>query len=208
MLLLYPKYDNPPITLNIMTPNFIQFIKQIVPFTEDEIQRANHLFTEQTLKKGDFWVKEGEYNADMLFVNKGMLRSYFMKDEIEKTFDLTIENQLVTCTYCYSFGLPSKDYIQAVEDTYLCIISKDNLDALYAQSVKWERLSRILFEGYTIGQEIRLRSFIAETAQERYERLAEMQPELMRRTPQIYLANFLGITPQSLSRLRRKITSK
>jgi hypothetical protein len=90
----------------------------------------------------------------------------------------------------------------------LCIISKDNLDALYAQSVKWERLSRILFEGYTIGQEVRLRSFIAETAQERYENLAEMKPELLQRTPQIYLANFLGITPQSLSRLRRKITSK
>lgn len=60
----------------------------------------------------------------MLFVNKGMLRSYFLKDEIDKTFDLTIENQLVTCTYCYTFGLPSKDFIQAIEDTYLCIIIK------------------------------------------------------------------------------------
>jgi CRP/FNR family transcriptional regulator, anaerobic regulatory protein len=191
-----------------MTQNFIQFIQQIVSFTDDELQKANDLFTEKSLKKGEFWVKEGEFNADMLFVNKGMLRSYFIKDEIEKTFDLTIENQLVTCTYCYSFELPSKDFIQAVEDTYLCIISKDNLDALYAQSVKWERLSRILFEGYTIGQEIRLRSFIAETAQERYEKLAEQHPELIQRTPQIYLANFLGITPQSLSRLRRKITSR
>ncbi len=191
-----------------MTPNFINFIRQFVPFTDEEIQNATHLFTEKSLKKGEFWVKEGEFNADMLFVNKGMLRSYFVKDEIEKTFDLTIENQLVTCTYCHSFRLPSKDYIQAVEDTYLCIISKDNLDALYTQSVKWERLSRMLFEGYTIGQEIRLRSFIAETAQERYEQLVKNQHELIRRTPQIYLANFLGITPQSLSRLRRKITSK
>jgi CRP/FNR family transcriptional regulator, anaerobic regulatory protein len=191
-----------------MTQNFIQFIKEIVPFTDEEIQKAEFLFTEHTLKKGEFWVKEGEFNADMLFVNKGMLRSYFLKDEIEKTFDLTIENQLVTCTYCYTFGLPSKDFIQAIEDTYLCIISKDNLETLYKQSYKWERLSRILFEGYTIGQEIRLRSFIADTAQERYEQLATEQPELMQRTPQIYLANFLGITPQSLSRLRRKIISK
>jgi CRP/FNR family transcriptional regulator, anaerobic regulatory protein len=191
-----------------MTQNFIQFIKEIVPFTDEEIQKAEFLFTEHLLKKGEFWVKEGEFNADMLFVNKGMLRSYFLKDEVEKTFDLTIENQLVTCTYCYTFGLPSKDFIQAVEDTHLCIISKDNLETLYAQSFKWERLSRILFEGYTIGQEIRLRSFIADTAQERYEQLATEQPELMQRTPQIYLANFLGITPQSLSRLRRKIISK
>jgi CRP/FNR family transcriptional regulator, anaerobic regulatory protein len=191
-----------------MTPSLIQFIKKVVPLTDEELQNANHLFTESLLKKGEFWVKEGEFNADMLFVNKGMLRSYFLKNEVEKTFDLTIENQLVTCTYCYTFGLPSKDFIQAVEDTNLCIISKENLETLYTQSYKWERLSRILFEGYTIGQEIRLRSFIADTAQERYEQLATEQPELLQRTPQIYLANFLGITPQSLSRLRRNIIKK
>ncbi|MCU0471143.1 MAG: hypothetical protein MUF58_21400 [Arcicella sp.] len=191
-----------------MTENFIQFISQIVVFTEEELQQAAHLFSEKSLKKGEFWVKEGEYKADMLFVNKGMLRSYFLKDEIEKTFDLTIENQLVTSTYSYSFGLPSKDFIQAVEDTHIIIVQKENLERLYELSGKWERLGRLLFESYANEQEIRLRSFIAETAQERYERLADTQPELIRRTPQIYLANFLGITPQSLSRLRRKIVNK
>lgn len=191
-----------------MTQNLIQFIKQIVPFTEEEIQDIQHLFEEKSLKKGEFWVKEGEFNSDILFVNKGMLRSYFVKGEVEKTFDLVIENQIVTATECYSTGLLSTDFIQAVEDTYLSVISKDSLEILYSKSSKWERVGRIIFEYYTLEQEIRIRSFIAETAQERYERLATEQPELMQRTPQIYLANFLGITPQSLSRLRRKIVNK
>ena len=191
-----------------MTPNLIQFITQFVPFTEDELMKSEHFFIEKSLKKGDFWVKEGDLNSDILFVNKGMIRSYFVKNEVEKTFDLTIENQIVTATESYSFGLPSKDFIQAIEDCHLCIISRDNLDILFSQSAKWERLGRLIFEGYTISQEVRLRSFIAETAQERYERLAKYQPELIQRTPQIYLANFLGITPQSLSRLRRKIVNK
>ena len=191
-----------------MTQNLIQFIKQIVPFTDEEIQDIQHLFDEKSLKKGEFWVKEGEFNSDILFVNKGMLRSYFVKGEVEKTFDLVIENQIVTATECYSTGLPSTDFIQAVEDSYLSVISKDSLETLYSKSSKWERVGRIIFEYYTLEQEIRIRSFIAETAQERYERLATEQPELMQRTPQIYLANFLGITPQSLSRLRRKIISK
>jgi CRP/FNR family transcriptional regulator, anaerobic regulatory protein len=191
-----------------MTQNLIQFIKQLVPFTDEEIQDIHHLFTEKTLKKGEFWVKEGEFNSDVLFVNKGMLRSYFVKEEVEKTFDLVIENQIVTATECYSSGLPSTDCIQAVEDSQLSIISKDGLETLYANSPKWERVGRIIFEVYTLEQEVRIRSFIAETAQERYERLAKEQPELIQRTPQIYLANFLGITPQSLSRLRRKIISK
>lgn len=191
-----------------MTQNLIQFIKQLVVFTDEEIQEIQHLFIEKTLKKGDFWVKEGEYNSDILFVNKGMLRSYFIKDEVEKTFDLVIENQLLTATESYSSGLPSTDYIQAIEETYLTVITKNNLEILYSKSPKWERLSRIIFESYTLEQEIRIRSFIAENAQERYERLSTDQPELMQRTPQIYLANFLGITPQSLSRLRRKIVKK
>ena len=191
-----------------MTSNLIQFIKHIVPFTDQEIQESELLFSEKTLKKGEFWIKEGELKSDVLFVNKGMLRSYFVKNEVEKTFDLTIENQIVTPTESYSYGLPSTGFIQAVEDTHLCIISRESLDILFAQSAKWERLGRLLYETYAIEQEIRLRSFIADTAQERYERLYKNQPQLIQRTPQIYLANFLGITPQSLSRLRRKITSK
>ena len=137
-----------------------------------------------------------------------MLRSYFMKREVEKTFDLVIENQILTATESYASGLPSTDFIQAVEDTYLSVITKDNLEILYSKSFKWERVGRIIIEYYTIEKEIRIRSFISETAQERCERLAKDQPELMQRTPQIYLANFLGITPQSLSRLRRKIIPK
>ena len=207
-LLSKPIYTNPDFIRNIMTPNLIQFIKQLVPFADEEIQDIQHLFIEKTLKKGEFWVKKGEFNSDVLFLNKGMLRSYFIKEKVEKTFGLVIENQILTATESYSSGLPSTDFIQAVEDTYLSAISKDNLEILYSKSSKWERVSRIIFEYYAIEQENRIRSFISETAQERYEHLAKDQPELMQRTPQIYLANFLGITPQSLSRLRRKITSK
>lgn len=191
-----------------MTQNLIQFIKQLVSFTDEEIQDIQHLFVEKNLKKGEFWVKEGEFNSDILFLNKGMLRSYFVKREVEKTFDLVIENQILTATESYVSGLPSTDFIQAVEDTYLSVITKDNLEILYSKSFKWERVGRIIIEYYTIEKEIRIRSFISETAQERYERLTKDQPELMQRTPQIYLANFLGITPQSLSRLRRKIIPK
>ena len=190
-----------------MTANLIQFITQFVPFTEDELVKPKHFFTERTLKKGDFWVKEGDFNSDILFLNKGMIRSYFVKNKIEKTFDLTIENQIVTATECYSLGLPSKDFLQAIEDCRLCVITKENLNTLFSQSAKWERLGRLVFESYIISQGVRLRSFISETAQERYERMAKYQPKLIQRTPQIYLANFLGITPQSLSRLRRKIVN-
>jgi CRP/FNR family transcriptional regulator, anaerobic regulatory protein len=190
-----------------MTKNFIEFISQITTFTDEEMQLAKSLFTERSLKRGEFWVREGEFKADLVFINKGMLRAYFIKAEIEKTFDLIIENQIITSANCYSLGIPSNYYIQAVEDSYISTISKENLEVLFAQTSKWERVGRIVAEAYTVEQEDRIRSFVADTAQERYANLAQNQPELLQRTPQIYLANYLGITPQSLSRLRRNIVT-
>ena len=179
-----------------MTKNFIEFISRITTFTDEETQLAKSLFKEHRLKRGEFWVKEGEIKSDLVFINKGMLRAYFMKTEIEKTFDLVIENQIVTSANCYNFGLPSNYFIQAVEDSLLSTISKDDLEKLFSQTAKWERVGRIVAEAYTHEQEDRIRSFVADTAQERYENLAQNQPALIQRTPQIYLANYLGITPQ------------
>ena len=190
-----------------MTKNFIEFISQITTFTDEEMHFAKSLFQENSLKKGDFWVRKGEFKADLVFINKGMLRAYFIKAEIEKTFDLVIENQVITSANCYSLGIPSDYYIQAVEDSHISTISKENLETLFAQTPKWERVGRIVAEAYTVEQEDRIRSFVADTAQERYANLAQNQPELLQRTPQIYLANYLGITPQSLSRLRRNIVT-
>lgn len=190
-----------------MTKNFIQFINQIIIFTDEEMQLAKPLFTEHFLKKGEFWVKEGEMKSDLIFINKGMLRAYFTKIEVEKTFDLVIENRIITSANCYNFGLPSNYCIQAVEDAWIACISKDNLEQLFKQTIKWERVGRIIAEAYSVEQEDRIRSFVADDAQERYAKLAQNQPQLIQRTPQIYLANYLGITPQSLSRLRRNIVA-
>ena len=190
-----------------MTKNFIEFINQITPFTDEEVRLAKSLFTEHYLKKGEFWVKQGKIKSDLVFINKGMLRAYFIKAEIEKTFDLVIENQLITSANCYNFGLPSNYFIQAVEDTWIASISKENLEQLFKQTTKWERVGRIVAEAYTVEQEDRIRSFVADTAQERYANLVLNRPALIQRTPQIYLANYLGITPQSLSRLRRNIVT-
>ena len=190
-----------------MTKNFIEFIRKIISFSTDEIKIVEPLFVEHHLKRGEFWIKEGEFKDDLLFVNKGMFRAFFMKGDFEKTFDLIAENQVFTSANCYSLGVPSRDYIQAVEETHFCSISKENLEIMFAHSVKWERAGRIIAEFYTVEQENRIRSFIVDTAQERYKSLAKSRPELIQRTPQIYLANYLGITPQSLSRLRRNIVT-
>ncbi len=188
-----------------MKDNLIALVRKYVDFSDEEVKEAQPYFSDMILKKGEYWVKQGEYRAGFAFINKGMVRSYFIKDKTDITFDLSIENQFFTSSSSFTLASESNESIQAIEDCDLCAISKDNLEELYKISEKWSRFNRILCENYTIQQNLRVRSFIAETAKERYEALLTVKPELIRRTPQIYLANYLGITPQSLSRLRREI---
>ncbi|WP_081681335.1 Crp/Fnr family transcriptional regulator [Flectobacillus major] len=188
-----------------MKPSMINFVKSFVNFTPEEIEAAHCLFEERTIKKGEYFIKAGEYNAAIGFINKGLTRSFFVQNNQETTFQISFENQFVTSMTCYVLNQPSNDYIQAIEDTDLCVISKETLENLCNQYHNWDKFGRLTYQQVALEQEIRLRSFISETAQERYERISKEQPALINRVPQLYLSNFLGITPQSLSRLRRNI---
>ncbi len=188
-----------------MTQNLIDLLRQIVTFTDEEFSAIVPLFKERKIKKGDFWVKTGEINPDIFYIETGLMRSYFIKDGIEKTFDIMNENDLCVSPSSFFYNLPSVDSIQAIEDCEILFMTKEDLNYLYDQSAKWERLGRLIFEHYTYSYELRLRTFISDTAQERYEKMLIDSPDLVRRMPQIYLANFLGITPQSLSRLRKNM---
>ncbi|MFY7826865.1 MAG: Crp/Fnr family transcriptional regulator [Flectobacillus sp.] len=188
-----------------MKPNMIAFVRRFVDFSDEEIAAAHSLFEERFIKKGEFFIKSGEYNTSIGFINKGLMRSYFIQNNQETTFQITLENQFVTSMTCYVLNQPSNDFIQAIEDTDICVISKETLEDLCNRFHNWDKFGRLTYEQVALEQEIRLRSFISETAQERYEKILEFQPELINRVPQVYLSNFLGITPQSLSRLRRNI---
>lgn len=188
-----------------MKPNMIDFVRQFVDFTDEEITVAHHLFEEKFIKKGSYFIQAGEYNTAIGFINKGLMRSFFIKNNQETTFQLSLEHQFVTSMSCYVLNQPSTDYIQAIEDTDICVIDKAALETLCNQFHNWDKFGRLTYQQVALEQEVRLRSFIAETAQERYERILKEQPALIHRVPQVYLSNFLGITPQSLSRLRRNI---
>lgn len=188
-----------------MKPNMIAFVRRFVDFSDEEIAAAHSLFEEKFIKKGEYFIKSGEHNTAIGFINKGLMRTFFVQNNQETTFQLALENQFVTSMTCYVLNQPSNDYIQAIEDTDICVISKETLEKLCNQYHNWDKFGRLTYEQVALEQEIRLRSFISETAQERYEKILKFQPELINRVPQVYLSSFLGITPQSLSRLRRNI---
>ncbi|MFC0185827.1 cAMP-binding domain of CRP or a regulatory subunit of cAMP-dependent protein kinases [Pseudarcicella hirudinis] len=191
-----------------MKQNLVDLLKSLVDFTDEEIEITEELFEIKHIKKGEIWVREGDLKLEVAFINKGLMRIFFMKGKSENTFQFRAEGEFVSSFDNFFSQKPSRDYIQALEDCELCTISIQNLEYLRNKFHNWERFGRINYGSYFMEFDERIRAFISETAQQRYERFIRDYPDRTNRIPQLYLSNYLGITPQSLSRVRSRMSKK
>lgn len=161
-------------------------------------------FNEVSIKKDEHLLKEGAMVDHYWFVASGALRVYFLHQEIELTAWIAFENEFFTDLSSIRKRAPSRFNVQAIEDTTLYNIAADRMEQLYHQYPDWQRFGRQLWETAFLHVIDAVIAFQSGTAEERY--LAAMKnPDLMQRVPLKHLASYLGITPTSLSRLRKKI---
>ncbi|HEY2580449.1 MAG TPA: Crp/Fnr family transcriptional regulator [Mucilaginibacter sp.] len=187
---------------------FRQHLEKYIAFNEAEwIVFTQHLhFT--TLKKKKHFIEPGAVCNDVGFILSGSVRYYHVKDGEEITGYFSFENEFVTSYKSYLTRQPGSNYIQALEDTVLVNFSYKSMQQMLANPMlayKMERFGRLLGEYYLICYEDRMSSFITKTPEERYLDLLSTGRDILQRMPQHYIANFLGITPVSLSRIRRRI---
>ncbi|OJW13788.1 Crp/Fnr family transcriptional regulator [Mucilaginibacter sp. 44-25] len=187
---------------------FRQQAAAYIEFNEAEwIIFIQHLSIKQYRKKEHFTVP-GEVCKTIGFVLSGSVRYYHLIDGKDITNYFSFENDYVSSYKSFLTGEPCISYIQALEPTTILTISKKNWDAMLNNPMlayKIERFGRLLAEYYLICYEDRVTSFITQTPEERYLKLLESGKDIIRRMPQHYIANFLGITPVSLSRIKRRI---
>ena len=187
---------------------FREQLKKYVEFNEAEwIVFAPHL-SFNTLKKKRFFAEPGIVCKDIGFIVKGAVRYYYIKDGEEITGYFSFESEYVSSYKSYLTQTPSLSYIQALEDTELIIITHKNMQLMLANPMlayKMERFGRLVAEHYLICYEDRVSSFVTKTPEERYLDLLSTGREILQRMPQHYIAHFLGITPVSLSRIRKRI---
>jgi CRP-like cAMP-binding protein len=187
---------------------FRQQLEKYVTFNEAEwiifIQHINF----QSLKKKKYFAEYGKVCSDIGFIVSGSVRYYVVKDGEEITGYFSFENEYTSSYKSYLTQEPSVNYIQALEDTLLIVISHKKMELMLNNPMlayKMERFGRLVAEHYLICYEDRMSSFINKTPEERYLELLTTGKEVLQRMPQHYIANFLGITPVSLSRIRRRI---
>ncbi|MFD0793588.1 Crp/Fnr family transcriptional regulator [Mucilaginibacter litoreus] len=160
------------------------------------------------LKKKEHFIEAGEVCKTLGFVLSGSVRYYHLIDGNDITNYFSFENDYVSSYKSFLTGEPSINYIQALEPTTIITVSKKDWEAMLSNPIlayKIERFGRLLAEYYLICYEDRVTSFITQSPEERYLKLMETGRDILRRIPQHYVANFLGITPVSLSRIRRRI---
>jgi CRP-like cAMP-binding protein len=183
------------------------FISKYISLTEDEKNAILSLDLFHSVKKGTILLKEGQKTKENYFVLKGCIRTYYVLDGEEKTTAFYTEMEGLT-PHCVVSKIPSAYYVSCVEDTILAISNTDMGEEINSKFPKFEIMCRILSEELLIKEQINFDEFKTSSPEQRYLNLLQKRPDLIQRVPQHQLASYLGIKPQSLSRLRARIFEK
>ncbi len=183
------------------------FISKYITLTPEEKNAITSLNIFRTVKKGTVLLREGQKSNESYFVLQGCIRAYYIIDGEEKTTAFYTELDALTPN-CVISKTPSAYYVSCVED---CIISVSNQDMeveMNAKFPKFDIMCRMLSEELLAKQRIDFDEFKNSSPEQRYLDLLQKRPDLIQRVPQHQLASYLGIKPQSLSRLRARILTK
>ena len=183
------------------------FISKYVSLTEEEKNAIISLDLFRSVKKGNILLEEGQKSKDSYFVLKGCIRAYYIIEGEEKTTGFYTEMDVLT-PQCAIKKTPSEYFVSCVEDSILLVSNSDVELEINNKFPKFESMCRILSEELLAKQQIDFDEFKTSSPEQRYLNLLQKRPDLIQRVPQHQIASFLGIKPQSLSRLRARIFEK
>ena len=184
------------------------YCKNTVPLTDEEIKLIDTYFEVKNLKKKHFLLQGGKVCNFIGFIAHGAIRHFHIKDGIEKTCDISFENSWVTDFQSFNHNTSSIMNLQAMENTTVFSIRKENLYKLYTECNKYETFGRLMAEQVAERATEIAMSLSSDKPEERFENLLQKQPDLFQRVPQKYIANFLGVSPESLSRIKNRVLQK
>jgi CRP-like cAMP-binding protein len=181
-----------------------QAIYRFNPLREAEWEAFAATLVIKDLKKGDFLIRQGQVENFIYFLNTGATRNYFVKDDKEFTVDFQFQGDFVTAYYSLITREPSAIAIELLEDAEVVAIPLELLQEFYAKHHNGERVGRLIAEYQYIKRLRREMDLLSRTAEERYNELMQRNPALIRQISVKHLSSYLGIHPESLSRIRKQ----
>lgn len=185
------------------------YYKRLVPgMTVTEWKALESKLTVETIPKGSILIRQGEISRTVSFINKGLVRIYYLSDGKEINTGFIAENEYVSSYSSFLTRQPSAENIDALEDCDLINLSYESMQELYLSHPIYERFGRKIAEMLYIMVSSHTTLLLTLSPEERYQTMLQQQPYLIQRVPQYMIASFIGITPEHLSRIRKKMSSK
>lgn len=189
---------------SVAIDQFKGYVKTLEGYSTAAFSIALPWMIVRTIPKGGYFVKAGDTSLHFGYIADGMVRSYYLKDGEEITTCLCSESKFASSTASFITQTPSHISIRAIEEATIVQISYHHLQKLKAKDPFWSNFSRIIAEREFLFLENYNTRYARETAEEKYLRLLKEFPGIVNRAPLHYIASFLGIKPETLSRIRRK----
>jgi CRP-like cAMP-binding protein len=188
---------------------FFQKLNEKVPITQEEQDIIRSYLTPKKLRKKQYLLQEGDVCKMIAFVEKGALRSYSVDDKgNEHIIQFAIEGWTISDLYSFMTGEPATYNIDALEDSELVLISKSAQEDILKRCPKYETYTRLQITGAYLAMQKRLTSLISLPLEERYTNFINLYPNIVQRVPQHMIASYMGLKPETLSRLRKKLAEK
>ncbi|MDY7396127.1 Crp/Fnr family transcriptional regulator [Aureibaculum sp. 2210JD6-5] len=183
------------------------YLSKYITLTADEKNAIVDLNIFKQYKKDTLLLKKGQYSDYGYFVIKGCIRSFYIIDGVEKTTAFYTEAESLE-PQCKINKKPSDCFISCVEDSILMVSNSEMEKEIFEKFPRFESLCRVLSEELLAKNKTNFDNFKIATPEERYLNLLQSKPDLLQRVPQYQIASYLGLTPQSLSRMRKRLLEK
>ncbi|EJL73328.1 Crp/Fnr family transcriptional regulator [Chryseobacterium populi] len=192
-----------------MVAHFLKYLKDKFPINDDELEMFRQVCTVKKLRRRQYLLQEGDVWNKNAFVSKGVLRTYRVDEKgVEHIIQFSIENWWAGDRQSYHTGLPSTFNIEALEDSEIVLIPKADFDRLQVEIPKFGEFTRVLLERSFIASQNRIHASISYTAEEKYADFIKTYPDITNRIPQHMIASYLGISPETISRIRNHMVRK
>ncbi|HEY3404516.1 MAG TPA: Crp/Fnr family transcriptional regulator [Ohtaekwangia sp.] len=190
------------------TPEYDQlrkYIASIFSITEEEWSFHRNLLSRKKLFKGEFLVEAGEVCNYVSFINRGSFRAYWDVDGHETTKNFFFENEYASDYESFLTRKPARINVKAMEDCELVELDYESVQSLYEQYPVWQKYGRLIAESLFLHLAQRSRDLLSKSPEELYLDLMHTRPHIIERVPLLHIASYLGVQPESLSRIRKRV---
>ncbi|MDF2552628.1 MAG: Crp/Fnr family transcriptional regulator [Chryseobacterium sp.] len=189
--------------------NMTTYLAKVLEVPEERLSLCSVQYEIKKVTKGELLLQEGDVCRNTFFVEKGLLRMFSIdKNGKEHIIQFAPENWLIGDRSSLYFNEKSNYYIEAIEDSEVSILQRDFFNNLLKEFPNSIEKNNLVLQKHVKSLQDRINSLLGETAEERYLKFIKMYPDLLLRVPQWMVASYLGITPESLSRVRKELARK